>query len=108
MSGINGAYRYEELRVDTKDNKWLSYEWSTPDNVSAEGQQGIMKAFNTFSKAFEIFALHLVAGTPSGTVGQMISSPVVEGQLPDIKQSNLYINLYLRTLCKVWWYAPTC
>lgn len=96
----NGAYRYEELRKDTKDNKWLELRMKYLQigrNVSAEGQQGIMKAFNTFSSfgADPGAALNQLLGTLSSTVGQMISSPVSpKGQLPDIKQSNLMYQPY--------------
>lgn len=91
----NGAYRYEELRKDTKDNKWLELRMKYLQigrNVSAEGQQGIMKAFNTFSSfgADPGAALSQLLGTLSNTVGQMISSPVApKGDISQLKVSNL-------------------
>lgn len=91
----NGAYRYEELRKDTKDNKWLELRMKFIQigrNVSQDGQNGIMKAFNTFSSfgADPGAALSQMLGVLSNTVGQMISSPTApKSDLSQLKSSNL-------------------
>lgn len=77
----NHAYRFEEVKKETKDNKWLDLrmKWiQVGRNVSEQGQGGVMKAFGTFSNfgADPGAALSTLLGTLSNTVGQMISSPV--------------------------------
>lgn len=77
----NHAYRFEEVKKETKDNKWLELrmKWiQVGRNISEQGQGGIMKAFSTFSNfgADPGAALSTLLGTLSNTVGQMISSPV--------------------------------
>lgn len=76
----NTAYRYEETKKETKDNKWLELrmKWiQVGRNISEQGQNGVMKAFGTFSNfgADPGAALSTLLGTLSNTVGQMISSP---------------------------------
>lgn len=77
----NTAYRYEETKKETKDNKWLELrmKWiQVGRNISEQGQNGVMKAFGTFSNfgADPGAALSTLLGTLSNTVGQMVSSPV--------------------------------
>lgn len=81
VNARNHAYRYEEVKKETKDNKWLELrmKWiQVGRNISEQGQGGVMKAFGTFSNfgADPGAALSTLLGTLSNTVGQMISSPV--------------------------------
>ena len=75
-----GAYRYEEMRKETRDSYFLESRMKfiqVGRNVAAQGQGGIMKAFDTFSSfgADPGAALNQLLGTLSNTVGSMISSP---------------------------------
>lgn len=81
VNARNNAYRYEETRKETKDNRWLEVRFKyiqIGKEVSRSGQEGFMKAFGTFSAfgADPGAALSRLLGTFSNTVGQMISSPV--------------------------------
>lgn len=76
----NNAYRYEEVKKEAKDSKWLELrmKWiQIGRNLSEQGQNGVMKAFNTFSSfgADPGAALSTLLGTLSNTVGQIINSP---------------------------------
>lgn len=97
----NGAYRYEELRKDTKDNKWLDMRLKflqMGSAVSQKGQEGLFKAFNTFSSfgADPGAALSQLLSTFSNTVGQMINSPVAPtGSIDRVPpQSAIPYNVY--------------
>ena len=75
-----GAYRYEEMRKETRDNYFLELRMKfiqVGRNVAAQGQGGIMKAFDTFSSfgADPGAALNQLLGTLSNTVGSTVSSP---------------------------------
>lgn len=77
----NMAYRYEETKKENKDSKWLELrmKWiQVGRNVSEQGQNGVMKAFGTFSNfgADPGAALSTLLGTLSNTFGQIISSSV--------------------------------
>jgi len=75
-----GAYRYEEMRKETRDSYFLELRMKfiqVGRNIAAQGQGGIMKAFNTFSSfgADPAAALNQLLGTLSSTVGSTISAP---------------------------------
>lgn len=75
-----GAYRYDEMRKETRDNYFLELRMKfiqVGRNVAAQGQGGIMKAFDTFSSfgADPGAALSQLLGTLSNTVGSIVSSP---------------------------------
>ena len=75
-----GAYRYDEMRKETRDSYFLDLRMKfiqVGRNIAAQGQGGIMKAFDTFSSfgADPGAALNQLLGTLSNTVGSMISSP---------------------------------
>lgn len=97
----NSAYRHEETLKDYKDGKWLDLRLKfiqVGRKVSADGQDGIMAAFNTFSSfgADPGAALSQLLGTLSNTVGQMISSPTApNGQIPDYNKSNWLYQPYV-------------
>ena len=97
----NSAYRHEETLKDYKDAKWLDLRLKfiqVGRKVSADGQDGIMAAFNTFSSfgADPGAALSQLLGTLSNTVGQMISSPTApNGQIPDYNKSNWLYQPYV-------------
>ena len=97
----NSAYRHEETLKDYKDGKWLDLRLKfiqVGRKVSADGQDGIMAAFNTFSSfgADPGAALSQLLGTLSNTVGQMISSPTSpNGQIPDYNKSNWLYQPYV-------------
>lgn len=97
----NSAYRHEETLKDYKDAKWLDLRLKfiqVGRKVSADGQDGIMAAFNTFSSfgADPGAALSQLLGTLSNTVGQMISSPTApNGQIPDYNKSNWLYQSYV-------------
>ena len=97
----NSAYRHEETLKDYKDAKWLDLRLKfiqAGRKVSADGQDGIMAAFNTFSSfgADPGAALSQLLGTLSNTVGQMISSPTApNGQIPDYNKSNWLYQPYV-------------
>ena len=97
----NSAYRHEETLKDYKDGKWLDLRLKfiqVGRKVSADGQDGIMAAFSTFSSfgADPGAALSQLLGTLSNTVGQMISSPTApNGQIPDYNKSNWLYQPYV-------------
>lgn len=97
----NSAYRHEEALKDYKDGKWLDLRLKfiqVGRKVSADGQDGIMAAFSTFSSfgADPGAALSQLLGTLSNTVGQMISSPTApNGQIPDYNKSNWLYQPYI-------------
>ena len=97
----NSAYRHEETLKDYKDGKWLDIRLKfiqVGRKVSADGQDGIMAAFSTFSSfgADPGAALSQLLGTLSNTVGQMISSPTApNGQIPDYNKSNWLYQPYV-------------
>lgn len=97
----NSAYRHEETLKDYKDGKWLDLRLKfiqVGRKVSADGQDGIMAAFSTFSSfgADPGAALSQLLGTLSNTVGQMISSPTApNGQIPDYDKSNWLYQPYV-------------
>lgn len=76
-----GAFRYDELRKEYLDDKWLDYRMRLIQigrNISDDGQSGFMKAFNTF-KAFGAdpgAALSQLLTTFSSFMGSLISSPI--------------------------------
>lgn len=86
----NNAYRYEEVKKEAKDSKWLELrmKWiKIGRNISEQGQSGVMKAFSAFSNfgADPGAALSTLLGTLSNTVGQMISAPTSpDGQINKI------------------------
>lgn len=83
-----GAFRYEELRKETRDTMYLEFRMKFMQvgrNVAAQGQGGIMRAFESFSSfgADPGAAMSQLLGTLANTVGQMISSPISpSGNLP--------------------------
>lgn len=75
-----GAYRYEELRKESRDNFWLDMRVKFIEvgrGIQEQGQAGIAGAFKMFNSfgADPGAALSQLLGTLSNTVGSIISSP---------------------------------
>lgn len=77
-----GSYRYSELIKETRDTAYLELrmKWiQIGRGVSENGQNGIMKAFNTFSSfgADPGAALNQLLGTLSNTIGGLMVDPIM-------------------------------
>lgn len=77
----NGAFRYEELRKDTKDSLWLEMRNTyikLGNGVRKDGQGGILNALKTFQGfgADPGAALNQLLSTFSNTMGQLMNSGV--------------------------------
>lgn len=92
-----GAFRYAEMLKESKDAFYLELRMKFIQigrNISSEGQNGIMKAFGTFSSfgADPGAALGQLLGTFSYMMGSQISAPVNQtGQVPQINNSPYHI-----------------
>lgn len=93
----NLAFRYAELLKESKDTFYLELRMKFIQmgrNVSSDGQNGVLKAFNTFSSfgADPGAALGQLLGTFSNMMGSQISAPVLQtGQMPNIPQDPYHI-----------------
>lgn len=92
-----GAFRYAEMLKESKDAFYLELRMKFIQigrNISAEGQNGIMKAFGTFSSfgADPGAALSQLLGTFSNMMGSQISAPVNQtGQIPQMPDRPYHI-----------------
>lgn len=92
-----GAFRYAEMLKESKDAFYLELRMKFIQigrNISSEGQNGIMKAFGTFSSfgADPGAALNQLLGTFSNMMGSQISAPVLQtGQVPQMPQQMHHI-----------------
>lgn len=92
-----GAFRYAELLKESKDAFYLELRMKfiqVGRNISSDGQNGVMKAFNTFSNfgADPGAALNQLLGTFSHMMGSQISSPIMPtGQMPQMPDKPYHI-----------------
>lgn len=92
-----GAFRYAEMLKESKDAFYLELRMKfiqVGRNISADGQNGIMKAFSTFSNfgADPGAALSQLLGTFSNMMGSQISAPVMQtGQMPSMPNNPYHV-----------------
>lgn len=92
-----GAFRYVEMLKESKDAYYLEMRMKfiqVGRNVSADGQNGVMKAFGTFSSfgADPGAALSQLLGTFANMMGSQISSPIMPtGQMPQMPNQPYHI-----------------
>lgn len=91
------AFRYAEMIKESKDALYLELRMKfiqVGRNVSADGQNGVMKAFGTFSSfgADPGAALNQLLGTFANMMGSQISAPVMQtGQMPQMPHQPYHI-----------------
>lgn len=99
-----GAFRYAELLKETKDTAFLELRMKfiqVGRGISEQGQNGIMKAFSTFSSfgADPGAALDQLLGTFSNTLGSMISAPVNHtGSMPLQHQNPIPFDMFMKNV----------
>lgn len=92
-----GAFRYAELLKESKDAFYLELRMKFIQigrNISSDGQNGVMKAFGTFSNfgADPGSALNQLLGTFSHMMGSQISAPVMQtGQMPQMPNQPYHV-----------------
>lgn len=92
-----GAFRYAEMLKESKDDFYLELRMKfiqVGRNISKDGQNGIMNAFNTFSSfgADPGAALSQLLGTFSHMMGSQINAPIMpNGQIPQMGHSPYHI-----------------